>query len=277
MRVLEEHGRPLWVIGKPLEHTLSPRLHNAAFDAAGLPHRYFALEVGRDELAAFLRLFRAAGGLGANLTLPLKEAVLELVDHHSEAVAAIGAANTLYRDGDTLALENTDVEGFESLVAPWSDRVSERGVVLLGAGGAARACLHALGRLGCPRVQLWNRTRSRAVRLRETFERPTVEVLDDASLEAGGFEADLVVNATSLGLNPSDPSPFPAGAIQPGMVGVDLVYGRDTRFQRDFREHGEEAVGGLTMLVEQAVRAWQLWTDREPDRDALYGAAGGSP
>lgn len=274
MRVLDEYGRPLWVIGKPLEHTLSPRLHNAAFEAVGAPHRYFALELDRDELPAFLRLFREAGGLGANLTLPLKETVLEFVDEHSDAVAAIGAANTLYRNDGGLALENTDVEGFEALVDPWSDRVSKRGVVLLGAGGAARACLYALGRMGCPRVHLWNRTHGKAVRLRDAFEGPTVAVLDDADLKEGAFDADLVVNATSLGLDPSDPSPFPAGAIEPGMVGVDLIYGRDTRFQRDFREHGE-AVGGMTMLVEQAARAWELWMDREPDRDVMYDAVGG--
>lgn len=276
MRAVEEYGRPLWVIGSPLEHTLSPRLHNAAFEAAGSPHRYFALEVGPDELSSFLELFRSAGGLGANLTLPLKESVLERVENHSDSVRGTGAANTLYRSEGTLALENTDVDGFEALVSPWSDRIVDRGVLLLGAGGAARACLYALGRVGCPEVQIWNRTRERAVRLREAFGEPPVEVLDEEALREGRFEADLVVNATSLGLDPSDPSPFPVEAIEPDMVGVDLIYGRETRFQRDFREHGHEAEGGLTMLIEQAARAWELWMDREPDRGAMRRAVRGS-
>jgi len=274
MRAVERHGRPLWVVGTPLEHTVSPALHNAAFQAAEAPHRYFALEVGRGELSDFLDLFRRADGLGANLTLPLKEPVLERVGRHSPAVRQIGAANTLHREEGGLALENTDVAGFEKLVSPWAERIARRGVVLLGAGGAARACLYALGRMECPRIVLWNRTARRARKLRDAFGDLPVRLVDDASLRAGEFEADLVVNATSLGLDPSDPSPFPVGAIHADMVGVDLVYGRVTRFQRAFRDRGEEAVDGMTMLIEQAARAWSLWMGREPDRKAMRRAVG---
>lgn len=272
MNVVERYGRPLWVLGSPISHTLSPSLHNAAFEAAGLDHRYFALEVGADELAKFLEAFRRLDGLGANLTLPLKEAVRELVDNETEAVSTVEAANTLYWNDGALCLENTDVYGFKQLVEPWHDRIREERVLLLGAGGAARACIQGLKEIGAQDVALWNRTTSKAERLSDQFWGVSPNVLNDEELESSALDVSIVVNATSLGLEEGDPSPFPDGQVTAGMVGVDLIYGRETAFVRAFREHGQEAVGGLRMLIDQAVRAWELWVGEKPDRDAMETA-----
>lgn len=273
MKTVTQYGRQLWVIGTPISHTLSPPIHNAAFEAAELPHRYFALEVSKEELGTFLTVFKELNGLGANLTLPLKEAIREYVEQESESVSKTGAANTLYWGSNgELALENTDVYGFKQLVAPWNDRIASDGALLLGAGGAARACLMGLKEFGLTEVLLWNRTTSKAEVLADRFSGIEVRVLSDGELRAGEYEVPLVVNSTSLGLEQDDPSPFPEDCITEDMVGVDLIYGRTTRFQRDFQNFGAGAVGGLDMLLKQAARSWELWTGREPDLSAMKAA-----
>lgn len=272
MQSVESYGRPLWVIGSPIDHTFSPMLHNAAFEDAGLPHRYFALDVRDDELEEFLEAFRRTDGLGANLTLPLKQKVRDFVDQETEAVRSVGAANTLYWTEGELHLDNTDVYGFKQLVNPWHDLVRRKPPLLLGAGGAARACLRGFQEIGASRVYLWNRTTSKAQELAEHFESVHVQVLKDDELEEGAFDTRLIVNSTSLGLEDDDPSPFPREQVQPDMIGVDLVYGRETRFQEIFREAGRESVGGLGMLIDQAARAWERWTGREPNRSVMASA-----
>ncbi len=272
METTKSHGRPLWVIGSPIDHTFSPKLHNVAFEEAGLAHRYFALEVQKNELEGFLEAFRRIEGLGANLTLPLKQAIRDYVDAQTEAVRSVGAANTLYWSDGELQLDNTDVYGFKKLVEPWQDRIHQKPSLLLGAGGAARACLRGFEEMEAPKVFLWNRTTSKARELADHFESLDVDVLSDKELEQGTFDARLIVNSTSLGLEPEDPSPFPRQQVQSNMIGVDLVYGRETRFQKIFREAGRSAVGGLGMLIDQAARAWERWTGSQPDRSVMESA-----
>ena len=276
MEAVKSYGRPLWVIGSPIDHTLSPTLHNAAFEEAGLPHRYFALEVQEHQLEDFLEAFRRIDGLGANLTLPLKQRVRDYVSGETEAVRSVGAANTLYRSDGELRLDNTDVYGFKKLVEPWHEMILEEPLLLLGAGGAARACLRAFEEIGASQVFLWNRTRSKARKLADQFESLSIQVLEDAELESGTLPVRLVVNSTSLGLDPDDPSPFPREQVEPEIVGVDLIYGHETRFQQIFREYGRDAVGGLGMLIDQAARAWERWTGSQPDRSVMESAVDGS-
>ena len=273
MKVVEQYGRPAWVIGSPISHTLSPPIHNSAFQKSSLAHRYFAMEVEKNELSEFLTLFRKIDALGANLTIPLKEAVTGEITNHTESVNQLGAANTLFWDGSELVLDNTDVYGFSELIRPWKDEISEVPVCMMGAGGAAKACLYALGNLSVPRVYLWNRTYERAVRLRERFSYLDIEVVSRDQLEQGVFEGSVVINATSLGLEETDPSPFPTEAIREHMIGVDLIYHHETRFMSAFSRRGKESAGGLTMLVCQAAKAWEHWTGVEPPVDEMMNTA----
>jgi shikimate dehydrogenase len=273
METVDKYGRVLWVAGSPIDHTLSPAIHNAAFEAADLPHRYFALEVGEDEVRSLLDLFRQIGALGVNLTLPLKERVCELVDHRTDNVERLGAANTIFRENGELKLDNTDVYGFTRLLDPWHDLIGESPVLLLGAGGAARACLLALDRLGCPEIFLWNRTTERARSLREEFADMPIECVSDDWLAEGSHDARVAINATSLGLDEGDPSPLPESAVHDRLIGVDLIYNRRTAFIEDIDSKGQEAVGGLKMLVHQAARAWEHWVGDKPDVDTMTAAA----
>lgn len=273
MKTIEQYGRSAWVLGSPIEHTLSPPIHNRAFMVAELSHRYFAMEVEPQELEEFLQLFQKLNGLGANFTIPLKEKICDHIAGQTEPVKALGAANTLFWEQDHLVLDNTDVYGFTALLRPWHDRVSDDPVVLLGAGGAARACLYALGQLESPRIYLWNRTRERAEQLEQEFSRLPIHVLSRDQLESGDFETTLVINSTSLGLDPGDPSPFPSDQIGEAMVGVDLIYHHETQFMQDFTRMGDQAVGGLGMLVHQAARAWERWTGQVAPVEAMMETA----
>jgi shikimate dehydrogenase len=260
------------VIGSPLSHTLSPPIHNAAFEDADLPHRYFALEVQEDELQQFLDDFRNLKGLGANLTLPHKENVRDLINSETAAVRATRAANTIFWSNGELRLDNTDVYGFKQLVEPWSQLIRQEAVLVLGAGGAARACLQGLVDMNASKLYLWNRTTSKAERLADNVESLDVSVLSDSQLQDPPQEIKVVVNATSLGLNDDDPSPFPLKSVRSDQIGVDLIYGKQTRFLEAFDERGSESVDGLLMLVEQAARSWERWVGHKPNINTMKSA-----
>ncbi len=264
MRSVKEYGTPIWVIGNPIEHTLSPRLHNVAFDEVKLPFRYFALEVEEAELNSFLTILRQLDSPGGNITLPHKESICSLIQNKTDSVKKLGAANTIYRRTGELCLANTDIHGFKKLIEPWQQMAREENVLLLGAGGAARASLYSLGQLGVKNIYLWNRTKEKAQKLREEFLELNISLLSDKQLQGGEVNFQIVINATSLGLNPGDDSPFPKARVNSKMVGIDLIYNRKTKFVRIFEEHGAAARGGLRMLVYQAARAWELWTDSKP-------------
>ncbi len=275
MKTVEESGSPLWVVGKPIKHSLSPLIHNAAFENRGMKHRYFALEVGVEELEEFLDVLKKIKSPGANLTLPLKQKILELVPpkNQTSTVKKLGAANTVYLTEEGPALENTDLYGFKKMVEKWKKIIQDYPVLVLGAGGAARACVLGLEELGCRKILLWNRTTSRAVELKKDFPVLPLTVLYSDDFERLASDALMVVNATSLGLDGRDPSPFPSDSIDPSMVGVDLIYNRTTKFISDFRREGQAATGGLKMLVYQAARSWNFWFDRKPDVEVMLEVA----
>jgi shikimate dehydrogenase len=266
---VEQYGCPLWVVGSPLSHTLSPPIHNAAFKEADLPHRYFALEVQEEELQQFLENFRNLKGLGANLTLPLKETVQDYISSKTAAVQATKAANTIFWSDGQLRLDNTDVYGFKQLVGPWDRVIRHDSVLILGAGGAARACLQGFNEMNVSNLYLWNRTNKKAEGLARSFESLNVSVLNNDQLEDPPGDIKLVVNATSLGLESGDPSPFPPESVRSDQVGVDLIYGKQTRFLEAFRNRGRDAVDGLTMLIQQAARSWERWVGHEPNISAM--------
>ncbi len=273
MRTVEKYGEPLFVIGDPIEHTISPALHNRAFREADLLHRYFALQVKKGELARLVDILEDLNCPGINITLPHKESICSVISNKNSEVKRLAAANTVYRRRGELRLANTDVYGFSKLVASWEEEVRQGGVLLLGAGGAARACMLALEQLGCERVTLHDQVRKKAEALREEFKELQVNVIEKDQLVRGDFEARVVVNATPVGLEEDDPSVLPENVIEPEMVGIDLIYNRRTKFLETFERQGAANRGGLDMLVHQAARSWELWTNESPPVEAMFEAA----
>lgn len=266
------------LLGDPVGHSASPVMQGAAFQEAGVDGVYVALRCGADELQGLLRGIAKAGG-GGNVTLPHKEAAARILDEATEAVRRTGACNTFWGDAKgRVHGDNTDVEGFRRALRSFRPGlIAGRRVLLLGAGGAARAALLALVEEGAGEVTLYNRTveRARAVARRIGGER--ARVLGDLSaLEGVSFE--LVVNATRLGLDPADPSPVDFGKLGTVGAAMDLVYARSpTAFVRAARSKGIVATDGLEMLVQQGAVAFERWWGREASVERMRSSLADPP
>jgi len=272
--------RLVGVIGWPVSHSLSPAMHNAAFAALGLNWAYVPLPVPPERLEAAVRGLAALGFVGANVTVPHKSAVLPFLDELTSIAAAIGAVNTIVvRPDGTLLGDNTDGAGFladlQSQIANRKSQIAR--VLVLGAGGAARAIVYALAEAGTT-IAVVNRTPARAEELCQTVRRTLPAALVSAhpfpdALPELAARADLIVNATSLGLHPDDPLPWdPAIPFRPGQIVYDLVYTRRTPFLALAESCGARAIAGLGMLVHQGARAFELWTGREAPVEVMFEA-----
>ncbi len=277
----------LGVIGRPVAHSLSPRMQNAALEEAGLPARYAAFDLGEEELEEGLALFRKHEFIGLNVTVPHKVAVVPLLDEVAESARQIGAVNTIVFAGEKATGHNTDGSGFERAVRrEFAVDLRDLRVLLLGAGGAARAFAWQCARAGCERLVIANRTREKAAALTAelgAFFQGQRLLGPVARLEAIGLEeralrlqlehVDLVVNATPLGLHRSDPSPLPASLLAPSLLILDTTYGSfPNALQRAAAEVGARAVNGLSLLLEQGAEAFGLWFDREAPVAAMRRA-----
>lgn len=261
------------ILGDPVRHSLSPRFQNAAIRAAGLDAVYLPLRCGSGDFDGLLRGLAGAGGAG-NVTLPHKTRAAGLLDEPSPAVERTGACNTFWVADGRLHGDNTDVEGFAQAARHLIGSPAGARVLVLGAGGAARAVVWALIRERADAIHLLNRTPGRARAVAETLDPGgrKVTVLPGAdSVEREGY--DLVVNATSLGLH-SDDSP-PLDLHRPVRVGavLDLVYqGGGTSWVRQARRQGIAAADGLEMLIQQGAASFRRWFDRDPDLGVMRAA-----
>jgi shikimate dehydrogenase len=250
------------VIGSPVRHSLSPVLLNAAFRAADLDWVYVALEVSDGEVPAALTGMRALGIGGLSVTMPHKEAAAQACDRLTDDAAALGAVNCVVLDGQELVGNNTDGSGFVSSLRAEGFDAAGSACVVLGAGGAARAIALALARAGAAEVAVVNRTPERATRAVGLLGGVGRVVESPAAADAIAA-ADLVVNATSIGMGDPGPDEVPAdpASLHAGQVVVDIVYRPlETPFLRAARDKGATAVNGVPMLVHQAAVAFELWT-----------------
>lgn len=261
------------VIGWPLQHSLSPVIHAAAFRELGLDWVYLAWPVVPGDLEAAVKGMKALGGLGANVTMPHKETVLAYLDDLSGDARAVGAVNTIQRVGDRFVGHNTDVDGFRDfLVADAGVDVADCSALVLGAGGAARAVAAALDRLGAATVAVAARRGDRAESVLDLIPGSRGEAIRFAGGELPSERFDVVVNATPVGTGGGDPL---AGARwRPGQVVVDLVYDPPaTELVERARAAGARAWGGLGMLVHQAAASFRIWTGRDAPLETMSAAA----
>jgi shikimate dehydrogenase len=264
--------RKVGVIGWPIEHTLSPVIHNAAFVALGMDWVYVPLPVATARLPAALDGLGALGFAGANVTMPHKTRSAELVPDLSHDARLLRAVNTIVVGTDGLAGHNTDALGFERFLREDTGfDPSGRAALLFGAGGGARACALALSRGGLAELSVAVREPSRGGDLRATLEGSgtalRVVSIDDVS----EVHADLIVNATPLGVH-GERLPLPS--LVPGVLGVDLLYRPSaTPFQAEIREGGGSVFGGLGLLLHQAAISFELWTGQTPPLSVMSAAA----
>lgn len=271
-------ARLVGVMGWPVAHSLSPAMHNAAFQALGLDWLYAPFAVPPQRLADAARGLAALGAAGTNVTIPHKLAVMDLVDEVSPAARAIGAANTLVFGARVFA-DNTDWRGFLRALADVGCDPTGRRCFVLGAGGAARSIVYALASVQAETL-VFNRSVERAAGLvadlgaafphAQLRSLPYEALPDEAARRPG-----LIVNTTSLGMVPRvETSPWPGGVPIPADATVyDLVYNPlATRFLREAKAAGARAVDGLGMLVHQGAIAFEMWTGVQPPTDVMYKA-----
>ncbi len=270
--------RLLGVIGHPIAHSLSPRMHNASFAATGLDFLYLPLDVKPEALRTAVAGLGALGFRGFNVTMPHKEAILPLLDEADAAARISGAVNTVVAEGDLLLGANTDGPGFLEACTEAGIAFVDASVLVVGAGGAAAAISAAVLGSGAGRIGLLNRSEWRAERLRRRLEEayPEAEVAVHRSdgPERAAMGADVIVNATYLGMKDGDPLPVPPASLAEGVAVCDAVYRRgvETPLVRLARERGLPTVAGERMLLYQGVQAQRLWTGEEPDVGAMSRA-----
>ncbi|KPQ21251.1 MAG: shikimate dehydrogenase [Rhodobacteraceae bacterium HLUCCA24] len=259
------------VIGHPVAHSKSPRLHAHWLRALSIRGHYVPMDVAPADLDTVLRTLPKAGFVGANVTIPHKERLLEIADLVTDRATLIGAANTvIFRADGRIHADNTDGYGFIENIrqnAPgWQAGAGP--AVVLGAGGAARAVIVALREAGVPEIVLCNRTRARADRLKQEFG---TRIRVEDWVQAGNVleEAATVVNTTSLGMVGHPELRVPLDGLRPGTVVSDLVYAPlQTRLLRVAAEMGCVTVDGLGMLIHQAVPGFERWFGMRPVVDA---------
>ena len=258
------------VIGNPVAHSKSPRIHAEFARATGQDIDYGRIEAPLDAFAQAVERFRAAGGKGLNVTLPFKHEAFRLCKRVSERARLAQAVNTMRFD-DSFG-DNTDGVGLvRDLTANLGFPLKEKAILVLGAGGAAQGVVGALIDAGVGRLVIANRTVSRGEALAARF----------AGASACGYDAlagqrfELVINATSAGLTAESP-PLPPGLLNPACVAYEMVYGRDTPFLSAARSAGARASDGLGMLVEQAAESFFIWRGVRPATRAVLAQLRGA-
>jgi shikimate dehydrogenase len=256
------------LLGNPVAHSMSPQLHTAAFTACGIDAVYVACAV--IDVRAAVSGLDALGALGANVTVPHKRAVWELVERRTEEARRIGAANTLFRDGGAWVADNTDAVGLQRVLTADVGLGAGDAAVLFGAGGAARAAAVALGRLGA-------RVRVEARRADQAADVQRLALEAGANLLDGTARPRLVINATPLGLH-GELLPERFRALDADQLALDLVYGPEpTPFVRMARAAGARSWDGLGMLVAQAGASFERWTGVAAPLSAMWEAARSQP
>ena len=266
-------------MGDPVAHSVSPAMHNAAFRELGLDYAYLPFNVGADGLGMAVDGIRALKLVGMNVTIPHKVAVIPLLDEVDPLAQQIGAVNVIHNKGGRLAGSNTDAEGFLRLLEGHGIDACGLRVAVLGAGGAARAACFALASRGAV-ITILNRTADKAAGCAREMAGHTGRTFEALEMNASNLaralaEADLLVNATSIGMAPGvDRSPISRELLGRRHTVVDIVYNPvKTRLVRDAEKAGAVAIGGLDMLAWQGALAFEIWTGRAAPFDIMRRAA----
>lgn len=281
IKKLTGHTRIVGVIGDPVAHSRSPQMHNAAFAKAGLDYVYVPFHVRPDDLAAAIAGFKAINVVGINITLPHKQAVIPFLTSISREAELIGAVNTLTFVDGNIHGDNTDAPGVLQALDEDGNTsgtpVGEK-VVVLGAGGAARAVVVALALRGVAAITIANRTVEKAVSLATEMDQKTgVSMqgmgLTDERLPLSVRESKLLVNTATISMDVTHPLLISADWLQPNTIVYDIVYTPPvTPLMQAATERGCQTLGGIGMLVHQGAIAFEKWTGVAPCTETMRQA-----
>lgn len=268
----------LGVIGDPIEHSLSPVMHNAAIASLGVDYVYLALPVQSADLEVAIAGFAAIDLQGFNVTIPHKQAIIPLLSDVSDIARGVGAVNTVWRTEEGWSGTNTDVEGFIAPLMAYNQDWSQTTALILGYGGAARAVVVGCSQLGCQAIHVVGRNSDKL----SQFQQSWVETSPSMSVTVHPWEelpelipkSDLVINTTPVGMYPHvEQSPVDAavlGGLREGAIAYDLIYTPNpTQFLKQAKERGAIVIDGLEMLVQQGAAALKIWLGQTPPIDIM--------
>ncbi len=267
------------VIGHPIKHTLSPAMHNYAFNKLNLDYVYLPFDISSTGLKDSLKGMIALGIKGINVTIPHKERIMEYMDELSDSAKIVGAVNTVVNDNGTLIGYNTDVNGIIETLKEFKDDINGKTVSVLGAGGAARSVIYTLiNNFNVKKINIINRTVEKAESLKDYFSSKmlfekikTYELIPPDVTEILA-KSKLIINASSIGMSPEDddsPTTIPE-SFSNNQIVFDIVYNpRETKFLALAKSQGALTINGLKMFVEQGAKSFELWTNETMPTDQI--------
>ena len=265
------------VIGDPIKHSLSPQMHNAAFNALGIDAEYSAIHVKKDDLAKFADYAKQELA-GFNVTVPHKNAIIPYLDEISDLCSETGSVNTVTVNNGRLIGDSTDGYGMEMAIKEaFNINLKGNSFLFIGCGGTVKAVSHYFITQGADKLFIANRTVSTAEELSESLTSSTgkdvyFSALNDIEkLKYFAEQVSVIIQATSLGLKESDPSPFPENLIQPGTAMFDTIY-KNTSFLRDAAKHNAPCANGSMMLVHQGAKSFSIWTGQNAPIEVMKKA-----
>ena len=282
MQLIKGTTKLLGVIGHPVEHSQSPKMHNAAIASLGLDYIYLPFPVQPKDLEDAIAGFRAIGVVGFSITIPHKQAIIPLLSEVSDIAQAVGAVNTVKNTTGGWIGTNTDVEGFIAPLFAYNRDWSQTEAVILGNGGAARAVVAGCAKLGCASIHVVGRNRENLNAFQQSWSNSPLAINNLhihlwEELPNLISQADLLVNTTPVGMSPKvDQSPVDTGVmarLKKDAIAYDLIYTpRPTKFLQQAKTQGAIAIDGLEMLVQQGAIALKFWLDKEPPVDVMRQA-----
>ena len=261
------------VIGDPIDHSLSPNIHNAAFRELGLDCTYIAYRIPKGELAAGIESLKSIKISGFNVTIPHKVEMLKYLDEYDDNCNLIGATNTVSNDNGKLKGYNTDMDGFLDPIKKRNIAVKNSNVLLLGAGGAARAIIVAFAKEKASKITIANRTKENAIKLAHLAQKLGIDVVTKSFQEIDASpQYRFIVNATSIGLK-NEAAPIPKTCINKDTVVYDIVYmPMNTDLIVQAKKNNAAIIYGYEMLLGQAARSFQIWHGIDAPYEAMKKA-----
>lgn len=275
------NAKLICLIGDPVEHSISPIIHNEVFRALNLNYVYLAFKVPPENLVDAVKGLRALGVVGFNVTIPHKVSVMRYLDELSPEAEVVGSVNTVVNRGGRLVGYNTDYLGVMNTFKSLGIRLEGMSVTVLGAGGASRAVVYALVLSGVERVFIVNRTLERAISLVSEFSSKFPNIcltpmsLTTENLREAIQKSHIIINTTSVGMYPrTEESLVPSELLRSDLVVMDVVYNPlETKLLRDAKARGAKVIDGVGMLVYQAVASFKLWVGIDPPVDIMFKVA----
>ncbi len=269
------HTKVLCIIGNPIEHSMSPTMHNAAITNLRLDYIYLAFKIMPNNLNFAVKGIRAFNIIGINVTLPFKQKIMKYLDEIDPMAKKIGAINAIKNDEGYLTGKNTDADGGLNALRNEGFKIKGKNILLLGAGGAARALSIKMAE-NVNKIVIVNRTLKRAINLSQTIRKyfginSEAKQLNKNILSEECKKADIIINTTPIGMYPNvDESPIPPECLHEDLIVYDIVYNPiETKLIIDANQKGCKTLGGLDMLVNQGAIAFEWWTNKKPNTSLM--------